>query len=50
MLAWLFFAGVLLLRATGGFSGRRAAIGTMLGFLCAMAALAGYVLRTSGAS
>jgi ABC-type uncharacterized transport system permease subunit len=48
VLAWLFFASVLLSRAAGGWSGRRAAIGTMLGFLCAMAAIGGYVLRGVG--
>lgn len=44
-LAWVFFASVLLARAAAGWRGRRAAIGTMLGFLCAMAALGGYLLR-----
>lgn len=48
MLAWLCFGLVLLTRAIGGWSGRRAAIGTMLGFLCAMVALAGYLLRGLG--
>ncbi len=45
MVAWLFFGSVLLARVVAGWSGRRAAIGTMLGFLCALVALAGYVLR-----
>jgi ABC-type uncharacterized transport system permease subunit len=45
LLAWVFFGCVLLARAAGGWRGRRAAIGTMLGFLFAMAAIAGYVLR-----
>ena len=45
MVAWLFFGCVLLARVVAGWSGRRAAIGTMLGFLCALVALAGYVLR-----
>jgi ABC-type uncharacterized transport system permease subunit len=45
LLAWVFFASVLLSRAAGGWRGRRAAIGTMLGFICAMAAIGGYVLR-----
>ncbi|MEY4582527.1 MAG: hypothetical protein RL701_7230 [Pseudomonadota bacterium] len=45
LLAWVFFACVLLSRAAGGWRGRRAAIGTMLGFLCALAAIGGYVLR-----
>lgn len=45
VLAWAFFATVLLSRAAAGWRGRRAAIGTMLGFLCAVAALIGYVVR-----
>ncbi|MDQ3036505.1 MAG: cytochrome c biogenesis protein CcsA [Myxococcota bacterium] len=48
VLAWLLFAGVLLLRVAVGWRGRRAAIGTMLGFLCACAVLVGYVLRGTG--
>lgn len=48
VLAWLLFAGVLLLRVAVGWRGRRAAIGTMLGFLCACAVLVGYVLRDGG--
>jgi len=47
LLAWLFFAGVLLLRWAAGWRGRRAAIGMMLGFFCTMAVLVGYVLRAS---
>jgi ABC-type uncharacterized transport system permease subunit len=50
LLAWLFFGSVLLSRAAGGWRGRRAAIGTMLGFVCAMAAIGGYVLRGIGVS
>lgn len=48
VVAWVFFASVLLSRVAGGWSGRRAAVGTMLGFLCAMAAILGYVLRSVG--
>ncbi|MDH5676323.1 MAG: cytochrome c biogenesis protein [Myxococcales bacterium] len=50
VLAWVFFAGVLLSRAAAGWRGRRAAIGTMLGFLCSLAALGGYLLRSAGGS
>jgi ABC-type uncharacterized transport system permease subunit len=50
LLAWLFFACVLLSRAAGGWRGRRAAIGTVLGFLCAIAAIGGYLLRGIGVS
>jgi ABC-type uncharacterized transport system permease subunit len=45
LLAWVFLGSVLLARAAAGWRGRRAAIGTMLGFLFAMAAIAGYLLR-----
>jgi ABC-type uncharacterized transport system permease subunit len=45
LLAWLFFGSVLVARAAAGWRGRRAAIGTMLGFAFAMAALGGYLLR-----
>lgn len=45
VLAWIFFGSVLLARMMVGWRGRRAAIGTMLGFLCSMVALLGYVLR-----
>jgi ABC-type uncharacterized transport system permease subunit len=47
-LAWLFFAGVLLARVTMGWRGRRAAIGTILGFSCAAITLLGYLLRSAG--
>lgn len=49
-LAWVFFASVLTFRIAAGWRGRRAAIGTMLGFLCAIFVLVGYALRgASGA-
>ena len=50
VLAWLLFAVVLLLRVAVGWRGRRAAIGTMLGFVCACAVLVGYWLRGQGGS
>lgn len=46
--AWFVFAAVLLLRVAVGWRGRRAAIGTMLGFVCAAAVLVGYVLQSRG--
>ncbi|MBK8171845.1 MAG: cytochrome c biogenesis protein CcsA [Sandaracinaceae bacterium] len=50
-LAWIFFAAVLVLRIAAGWRGRRAAIGTMLGFFCAILVLVGYALRgMSGAA
>lgn len=48
LLAWLVFGGVLLLRVAAGWRGRRAAIGTIMGFLCTMAVLVGYVVRAGG--
>jgi ABC-type uncharacterized transport system permease subunit len=45
LIAWLVFAGVLLLRVAAGWRGRRAAIGTMIGFACATAVLVGYMLQ-----
>ncbi len=45
VVAWILFASVLLLRAVAGWRGRRAAIGTIMGFLCAMAVLVGYMVR-----
>lgn len=45
LLAWIMFAAVLLLRVAAGWRGRRAAYGTMLGFLCTCLLLLGYVLR-----
>ncbi len=47
LLAWLLFAGVLLLRVAAGWRGRKAAIGTMLGFLSTVAVLVGYLARDS---
>jgi len=50
LMAWAIFGAVLLLRIAAGWQGRRAAIGTLLGFACALAVLAGYAVRaTSGA-
>lgn len=50
LVAWAIFGGVLLLRIAAGWQGRRAAIGTLLGFACALAVLAGYAVRaTAGA-
>ena len=46
--AWLIFGTVLVLRASVGWRGRRAALGTLLGFLCALFVLAGYFVRGGG--
>lgn len=48
LLAWILFAAVLLLRVAAGWRGRKAAIGTMLGFSCTMAVLLGYMMRGDG--
>ncbi|MEO0324081.1 MAG: cytochrome c biogenesis protein CcsA [Myxococcota bacterium] len=48
VVAWLVFAGVLLLRLAIGWRGRRAALGTILGFVCVLAVLVGYVARAGG--
>lgn len=50
LLAWVFFGSVLLARAAAGWRGRRAAIGTMLGFVFAMLAIGGYLVRGVGGS
>lgn len=44
--AWTLFASVLGLRLAAGWRGRRAAYGTIVGFLCTSVVLVGYVLRT----
>jgi len=48
LLAWLIFAGVLLLRVAAGWRGRRAAIGVMVGFALSLVVLVGYLLRSTG--
>jgi len=48
--SWVFFAGVLLLRLAAGWRGRRAAYGTIMGFICALGVLIGYVVRDTGVS
>jgi ABC-type uncharacterized transport system permease subunit len=44
--AWSLIGGVLLLRASAGWRGRRAAVGTILGFGLTMLVLALYLLRS----
>ncbi len=43
--AWLLFAAVLLMRSAGGWRGRRAAWGTILGFGCACLVFLVYLVR-----
>jgi ABC-type uncharacterized transport system permease subunit len=45
--AWLFFAGVLFMRSAGGWRGRRAAWGTLIGFGCAVLVFLVYLVRTA---
>jgi ABC-type uncharacterized transport system permease subunit len=42
---WLVFGGVLLLRVGAGWRGRRAAVGTITGFILALLVLVGYLVR-----
>jgi ABC-type uncharacterized transport system permease subunit len=45
MISWVLFAGVLLLRTVAGWRGRRAAIGTILGYASALLVLLFYSVR-----
>ncbi|HEY0467753.1 MAG TPA: cytochrome c biogenesis protein CcsA, partial [Polyangiaceae bacterium] len=44
---WLLLAAVLVLRKTAGFSGRKAAYGTIAGVVCMLLVLLMYVVRSS---
>lgn len=46
--AWVLFAGVLVLRLGAGWRGRRAALGTVLGYATAAVVYAGYFARSGG--
>lgn len=50
VIAWLIFAGVLVLRVAAGWQGRKAAVGTIMGFVCTLLVLAGYLVRAAGGS
>lgn len=45
IVTWALFGAVLLLRLVGGWRGRRAAIGTIVGYAGALAVLASYLVR-----
>ena len=45
MVSWALFAAVLLLRLAAGWRGRRAAIGTILGYASAVVVLLFYAVR-----
>jgi len=47
LVAWAIFAGVIVLRVAAGWQGRKAALGTMMGFLFTLLVLAGYALRAA---
>jgi len=46
--AWAIFAGVLVLRVAAGWQGHKAAVGTIMGFVCTLLVLAGYAVRAAG--
>ena len=48
ILTWIVFAFVLVLRLVGGYRGKRAALGTLIGFACGVSVLAAYALRIGG--
>lgn len=45
VVSWFVFGLALVMRRTAGWRGRRAAIGTLIGFVLTTAVLAGYILR-----
>ncbi|MEI9940734.1 MAG: cytochrome c biogenesis protein CcsA [Pseudomonadota bacterium] len=47
---WILLAAVLVLRKTAGFSGRKAAYGTIAGVVCMLLVLLMYVVRASGSN
>ncbi|UCH30145.1 MAG: cytochrome c biogenesis protein CcsA [Myxococcales bacterium] len=48
LVAWAIFAGVIILRVAAGWQGRKAAVGTMLGFAFTLLVLVGYAVRAAG--
>lgn len=50
LVTWVVFASVIALRVLAGWRGRRAAVGTMFGFLCAVIVLAIYVFSPEAGS
>jgi ABC-type uncharacterized transport system permease subunit len=50
LVAWAIFASVIVLRVAAGWRGRKAAIGTMMGFVFTLLVLAGYAVRAAGGS
>ncbi len=50
LIAWSIFAAVIVLRVAAGWQGRRAALGTILGFVCTLLVLFGYAFRAAAAA
>lgn len=50
LIAWAIFAGVIVLRVAAGWQGRKAALGTMMGFIFTLLVLVGYAVRAAGGS
>lgn len=50
LIAWAIFAGVIVLRVAAGWQGRKAAVGTMLGFAFTLLVLLAYAVRAAGGS
>ncbi len=48
LVAWAIFAGVIVLRVAAGWRGRKAALGTMMGFVFTLLVLVGYAWRAVG--
>ena len=48
LIAWAIFAGVIVLRVAAGWQGRKAAVGTMMGFVLTLLVLVGYAVRAAG--
>ena len=48
LIAWTIFAGVIVLRVAAGWQGRKAAMGTMMGFVFTLLVLLGYAVRAAG--
>ena len=48
LVAWAIFAAVIVLRVAAGWQGRKAAVGTMMGFAFTLMVLLGYALRAAG--
>ena len=50
LVAWAIFAAVIVLRVAAGWQGRKAAMGTMMGFVFTLLVLVGYAVRAAAGS